>query len=246
VAIRNKIGLHVDACLGGYVLPFIRMAGYEVPDNDFSVPGVTSISCDVHKYGCTPKGISTLLWKNQEMRKYQYFVAAEWTGGIYATPTLTGSKNGSISAAAWGIMLSYGKEGYTENARRIREAVDKVKEGINRLPKIFVQGNPLINVVAFGSDELSVYTIYDALCEKGWHVIAMQKPPSVHICVTTANCHRVEEYVSDIENAVREEIANPSKKAGGAVALYGVADRCPDERMIGDMCAWYLDCLYEA
>jgi sphinganine-1-phosphate aldolase len=120
LAIKHNIGLHVDACLGGFVLPFEKIANYDLPDIDFTVPGVTSVSCDVHKYGCTPKGISCLMWKSADWRKYQYFVAPEWSGGIYATPTMTGTKNGSISAAAWAVMNSYGRDGYTENAIKIR------------------------------------------------------------------------------------------------------------------------------
>jgi sphinganine-1-phosphate aldolase len=224
LALKYNIGLHVDACLGGFVLPFVKMAGYEVPDVDFSVPGVTSISCDVHKYGCTPKGISTLMWKNTEMRRFQYFVTPEWTGGIYATPTITGSKNGSISAAAWAVMNCYGKDGYTENGRLIRVAVDTIKDGIRGIPELEVMGDPIINVIAFTSTKINIYKIYDRLTENGWHAVSLQNPSGIHLCVTSANCFRAAEYVKDIGQAVRDELANPTKIATGATALYGMAE----------------------
>lgn len=131
------IGCHVDCCLGSFLLPYIIKLK-TLPPCDFTVLGVTSISCDPHKYGFGPKGTSVIMYRGKELRHYQYFVSTDWTGGIYATPTLLGSRSGAVVAATWAVMLSMGQEGYRNAARRISEVAEEVIKGIKSIPDLFV------------------------------------------------------------------------------------------------------------
>lgn len=114
LAVKYDIPLHVDACLGGFLIAFMADAGFKLPVFDFRLPGVTSISCDTHKYGYTPKGSSVIMYKNKDYRKYQYFSAIEWTGGIYVSPTFAGSRAGSIIAMTWATLAHIGHKGYVK------------------------------------------------------------------------------------------------------------------------------------
>ena len=116
------IGMHVDSCLGGFLLPFLRDLGFQLPEFDFRVPGVTSMTADPHKYGYTPKGVSCVLYADAKLRRHQYFVSPEWTGGIYASPTIAGSRPGGLLAGAWAAMMTMGRRGYVDHAQRIMTA----------------------------------------------------------------------------------------------------------------------------
>jgi sphinganine-1-phosphate aldolase len=127
------VGLHVDCCLGGFVLPFAKAAGFgdRVRPFDFGVPGVTSISVDTHKYGYASKGTSVVLYRNKELRKYQYFAYPEWPGGLYATPTIAGSRAGGLVAACWASLASIGKQGFISITRDIMACVRNIAEGVS-------------------------------------------------------------------------------------------------------------------
>jgi glutamate/tyrosine decarboxylase-like PLP-dependent enzyme len=143
------IGFHTDACLGGFVLPWARRLGYAVPPFDFSVPGVTSMSADTHKFGYAAKGTSVVLYRGTELRRHQYFTATEWPGGLYFSPTLAGSRPGGLSAACWAAMVATGDDGYLEATRRVLETGTRVRDGIAAIPALRVLGDPLW-VVASG------------------------------------------------------------------------------------------------
>ena len=131
LALEHKIGLHVDGCLGGFILPWIEKLGYEIPPFDFRLPGVTSMSCDTHKYGYALKGTSTLLVRNHKLLRYQFFSVSDWSGGLYASPTVQGSRSGGLSAATWAAMVAMGEEGYLKAARLIMETADRIRQGIS-------------------------------------------------------------------------------------------------------------------
>ncbi|HVZ36007.1 MAG TPA: aminotransferase class V-fold PLP-dependent enzyme, partial [Polyangiaceae bacterium] len=133
VARNRGIGLHVDACLGAFILPFARQLGYPVAAFDFRVPGVTSMSADTHKYGYAAKGTSVVLYSTPELRRYQYFVATDWPGGLYSSPTLSGSRPGALGAACWAALLHVGYDGYLDAARRILETAAQLRAGIRRI-----------------------------------------------------------------------------------------------------------------
>ncbi|KAL8138148.1 hypothetical protein V2J09_004149 [Rumex salicifolius] len=236
-ALASSFGvcLHVDLCLGGFVLPFARKLGYPVPSFDFSVQGVTSISVDVHKYGLAPKGTSVVLYRNREIRKHQFIAVTEWTGGMYVSPTIAGSRPGSLIAGAWAAMMSVGEEGYLENTRQIMETSKKIQEGIKGIPELLIIGKPDMTIVAFGSDSVDIFEVNDLLSLKGWHLNALQRPNSLHICVTLQHVNMADDFLKDLKESVERVKANPGPVKGGMAPIYGAAGRMPDRVMVGDL-----------
>src|SRR5438093_3867058 len=167
MAAERGIGFHTDACLGGFVLPWARRLGHDVPEFDFRVPGVTSMSADTHKFGYAAKGTSVVLYRGTELRSHQYFVATDWPGGLYFSPTLAGSRPGALSATCWAAMVATGEEGYLDATRRILETAATIRRGIGAIPELRVLGDPLW-VIAFASDSLDIYRVLERMTERGW------------------------------------------------------------------------------
>jgi sphinganine-1-phosphate aldolase len=202
IANENDLLFHVDACVGGFMLPFVRKLGYPVPDFDFGVPGVTSISVDLHKYAYAAKGASVVLYKNKGLRRHQFFVSTDWSGGIYASPTMTGTRPGGAIAAAWAIMNHLGEAGYLAIADTVMKTVTKLREGIEAIGGISILGDPAMSILAIGSDRLNVYEIGDELTLRGWHMDRQQYPPSLHLTVTHAHAQVADQFLLDLEQAV--------------------------------------------
>ena len=152
IAADRGIGFHTDSCLGGFVLPWAERLGYPVPPFDFRVPGVTSMSCDTHKFGYAAKGTSVVLYRDPDLRAYQYYRTADWPGGLYFSPTFAGSRPGALSAQAWAALVSIGEEGYLEATRRILETAAVIRAGVDAVPGLRVLGDPLW-VIAFAADD---------------------------------------------------------------------------------------------
>ena len=215
LALRNKIGLHVDCCLGGFMAPFAKDNGINIPAFDFQVPGVTTISVDHHKFGQAPKGISVLLFREKSLRKYAIYATAKWTGGIYATPTMAGSRSAAPIAGAWAAMMYYGYEGYVAQAKAVSEAAAKLVAGIKeQIPELRVIGDPKLSLVAFASNRrgLDIYSVYDKLTKKGWKLGAVQKPAGINLSITPFNAGTIEDLINDLKVAVKEVLANPREK----------------------------------
>lgn len=223
------IGFHVDACLGGFVLPWARKLGYKVPDFDFGLPGVTSMSVDTHKYGYAPKGTSVILYRNPELIHHQYYVTTAWPGGIYFSPTMAGSRSGGVVAAAWAVLLATGEKGYMENTRRIIETAARIKEGIAKIPELRLMGDSLW-VVAFASEKTNIYQVMETMASRGWALNGLHKPAGVHLAVTLrhTNDEVVNRFLSDLRESVRECMANPGQESGMA-PVYGMAGSLPEE-----------------
>ncbi|KAI5269824.1 putative sphingosine-1-phosphate lyase [Aureobasidium subglaciale] len=260
LALRRNIPLHVDCCLGSFLVPFLERAGYDTELFDFRVKGVTSISCDTHKYGFAPKGNSTLLYRSAALRKYQYFISPDWSGGVYASPSMAGSRPGALIAGCWASMMSVGEAGYITSCHQIVGAAKKMAEGLRSRDTLrndlYILGKPLVSVVAFSSDTLDIYNIADGMSSKGWHLNALQSPAAIHVAVTLPIVPVVDELLNDLEACVEEERekqrqaivegkGKPLKK-GDAAALYGVAGALPDKSIVEDLAAGFLDCLYKA
>ncbi|CAH0490922.1 unnamed protein product [Peronospora farinosa] len=228
LAVQNDVGLHVDCCLGGFVLPFARKLRQDIPVFDFSLPGVTSMSCDTHKYGYGSKGTSVVLYKNSTIRRFQYFTYPDWTGGLYVTPTLAGSRPGALSAAAWASMVRLGYEGYLEKTKGILDTVDEIKAGIQRIDGIHVLGDPKAMVVSFAGDKgVNALKVSDAMAKHGWSLNPLQHPISVHLCVTVRHIGKAKKFLDALEAAVNlvKEDLNPSPEGGSAI--YGMASSLP-------------------
>ena len=244
LARERKVGLHVDAGLGAFVLPFARDLGYPVPAFDFRLPGVTSMSADTHRYGYAPKGTSVVLYRGHALRALQYFVATEWPGGLYFSPTLAGSRPGALSAAAWAAMLSLGRAGYRDAARRILETAARMKHAIRSIPELRLVRDPLF-VLAFTSDAVDVYRVLDAMTARGWRLNGLQRPPAVRLAVTLRHCQPgvAERFAADLQASVAEVKAKPAEN-GGLAPVYGLAASLPFRGVVADLLRAYVDRLY--
>ena len=247
---RRGVLLHVDCCLGGFVLPFARDLGYPIPPFDFSVPGVTSISVDTHKFGQAHKGTSVVLYRSSDIRRYQYTSITDWTGGLYISPGFAGSRSGALIATAWAALVHMGREGYMEATRSMMTAARSFAQGISKIKGLEVIGDPEMSVVAFKAQaaypELNIYKVNDLLSARGWHLNALQRPPALHICFTAAHSgHTVEELLRDVEECVQGVLAHPEEGGEGMAPLYGMAATVPDRRIVGNFLIAYQDILLE-
>jgi len=245
LALRYGVGLHVDCCLGGFLIPFMEKAGFNMRPCDFRLPGVTTISCDTHKYGFAPKGSSVVLYKTKELRSYQYFVAPDWTGGIYASPTIAGSRPGALLAGCWATMLRVGEDGYVKCTREIITAARKISSAIKRIPGLKLMGEPEVCVVAFASDDFDIFLLGEQLTNKGWNLNSLQFPSSIHICITFANKDSADDFIQDLTSLTAELMKTPGKKAEGAGAIYGMAQAVPDRSIVDNIARCFIDTLYE-
>ncbi len=246
IAKEHGIGLHVDACLGGYMLPFVRKLGYEIPDFDFSVPGVTSISADIHKYGYGAKGSSTILYRKDELLKYQYCATIDWSGGIYASAAMQGSRPAGTIAAAWAALNSLGENGYLKLAKITMDTTKKLINGIEQIPELYILGKPDMSVYSFTSDKFHIYNVADAMERRGWHLDRMQFPPAIHMTINPPQSKVVDPFLKDLNESVEEVLKNPEKEAEGQSALYGMIANAPDRDSVKDFVLDFLKDLYKA
>jgi sphinganine-1-phosphate aldolase len=246
LAKENGIGMHVDACLGGYLLPFVRKLGYDIPDFDFSVPGVTSISADIHKYGYGAKGSSTILYRNDNLLKYQYCATIDWSGGIYASPAMQGSRPAGTIAAAWAALNSLGENGYLKLAKVVMDITKKLIDGIEQIPELYILGKPHMSVFSFTSDKFHIYNVADAMERRGWHLDRMQFPPAIHLTINPPQSKVVEPFLKDLNESVEEVKKNPDEEPGGQSALYGMIAAAPDRASVKDFVLDFLKDLYKA
>jgi sphinganine-1-phosphate aldolase len=237
LAQERDICCHVDACVGGFFLPFMRRLGLKTPPFDFIVPGVTSISADLHKYGYAARGTSTIIYRDKEIRKHQFFTYADWPGGLYGSPTMPGSRPGGVIAAAWAVLHYLGEEGYLRLARTVMDTTRTLIDGINAIPGLHVLGEPDMSVFSFTSDSVDIYAVADAMDARGWHLDRQQMPPKVHLVVTPAHRDVVDEFLADLA-ATTKSVAATGPAPGGTAAMYGMLGTLPDrgavERVILD------------
>uniref|UniRef100_A0A8B9LVC0 sphinganine-1-phosphate aldolase n=2 Tax=Astyanax mexicanus TaxID=7994 RepID=A0A8B9LVC0_ASTMX len=246
LAERYNIPFHVDACLGGFLIVFMEKAGFKLEPFDFRVKGVTSISADTHKYGYAPKGSSVVLYSDKKYRHYQFFVAPDWQGGIYASPSMAGSRPGGIIAACWATMMHMGENGYVDATRKVVQTTRTIAAGLRKIEGIFVFGNPEVSVVAIGSDDFDVFRLSNALTSKGWNLNSLQFPSSIHICVTMRHTMPgvAEHFINDVKEGVAVIMKNPKEKTTGMGAIYGMAQTIPDRSLVTEISCGFLDCLY--
>jgi glutamate/tyrosine decarboxylase-like PLP-dependent enzyme len=198
------VNCHVDACMGGITLPMLERLGYPIPPFDFRVPGVTSISVDLHKYGYTAKGASVLLHRNKELRKHQTFVTQNWLGGLYASSGILGTKSGGPIAAAWAVMKYLGEDGYLRLTKAARVATETLHEGLRRIPGVRVLAEPDATLVAFTFDDVDAFAVGNALAQRGWFVDQQQPPPSLHCTVNAVHAAVIGAFLSDLSAVVGE------------------------------------------
>jgi sphinganine-1-phosphate aldolase len=222
IALRYGLRFHVDACLGGFLLPFVREIGYAVPDFDFVVPGVSSISADLHKYGFTAKGVSAILYRDSALRKYQYFAYGDWPGGLFVSPTATGTRPGGAIASAWAVLNYLGRSGYQNIAQTIMNTTLKLQDGITKISKLYILGKPEASVFTIGSNNINIHALADKLEERGWIIDQQTNPDCLHFMVTPAHTDIVEIFLRDLQSCVEEVSTNPVSDTGKSAALYGM------------------------
>jgi glutamate/tyrosine decarboxylase-like PLP-dependent enzyme len=205
LALASGASCHVDACMGGFVLPFAEMIGRDVAPWDFRVDGVTTISADVHKLGYAPKGVSVILHRTKELRRHQTFVFDDWLGGFYASPNMQGSRSGLPMATAWAVMQHLGVEGYVELTRTVLASADAMRAGIAAIDGIRVLGDGTFHLIALSAeldDPVDVFALGDALEARGWFHDRQTPPDSLHSTVSNTNAGVIDEYLSDLAEAV--------------------------------------------
>lgn len=244
LASAHGIGMHVDACVGGFILPFVEALGHPVPPFDFRVPGVTSISADLHKYGFAAKGASTVLYRNAALRRYQFFTHTEWPGGMMGSTTMLGTRAGGPIAAAWAAMRSLGRQGYLHNANIIMATRDKFLAGISAIPGLRVLGQPVTGVFAFAADGLEIFAVADAMELRGWHIDRQHRPDAIHLMINPNHAAIVDEYLSDLRACVAFVQSHPDAGQSGNAALYGLLTRLPERGQVADLITQHMDHLY--
>jgi len=234
IAQRHRIPLHVDACVGGFILPFMEMNGVALPPWDYRVAGVTSISADVHKYGFAAKGASTITYRSLDILKHQMFVYEDWPGGVFASPAMLGTRPGGAYAAAWGALQHFGVSGYRDLADRTTRAFERLKSGIAAMPELRVLGDPKGPLLGYASRDsaVNIYAVGDQLDARGWKVNRLQFPEGLHAMVTAQHLHSVDAYVADLTQAVAIVKANPSLAQRGEAATYGLMAHIPLRGMV--------------
>lgn len=234
---KKKIPLHIDCCMGGFLLPFL--------DNNnvsFEHKGITSISADTHKYGNCFKGSSVLLFSNPLIKRHQHFIKTDWEGGMYATPTIMGSKSGALIATTWASLLYMGEKRFTRIAVKIRNLLRMVKDHYKDNTYIKIIGNPDINIIAFGSGSIPIYSVINEM--KTWDLSIMANPPSFHLCITSVHTEKkIKSFIQELDQAIQNVVSNPNKKLEGTVAIYGSATKVENSIFTEDVVNDYLHLL---
>lgn len=202
IAERRGIWLHVDACVGGYLAPFVRMTGRKVPDFDFAVPGVCSLSADLHKFGFCPKPASTVFYRDADKAQHHMFDADVWPNGRFLTTTIVGTRPAGGVAGAWATLQYLGLDGYKRIAAALMEFVDAYQAGIRATAGLKILGQPDLSIVSFGSDEFDVFRVAELMSDKGWLSGLVQKPKGIHRMMSMFHEPVLNEYLNDLRAAV--------------------------------------------
>lgn len=230
IAEEHGLWLHVDSCLGGMMLPWLEELEYDIPLFDFRVPGVCSITADLHKYGYAPKGVSTVNYRTRELRSYQFFAYTNWPGGIYGTPCIAGGRPGGTIASAWAVLKYLGRTGLMEQMKRAKDATDRLIAGIRAMPGFSILGDPKGTVFAFASDRHDNGALSGALNELGWHVEVQQLPTCLHMTVSPAHLETVDRFLVDLERAAKAVESSDGTHFSGSAVVYTMLATIPDEK----------------
>ncbi|MBM4268313.1 MAG: aspartate aminotransferase family protein [Deltaproteobacteria bacterium] len=212
IAAERGISFHTDACVGGFLLPFLERLGEPIPAFDFRVEGVTTISADVHKYGYATKGASVISHRDRSTLTHQIFLYDQWPGGLYGSPALAGARPAAPIAAAWAVMNFLGEEGYVALARRVRDTVRVLRTGIESIPELHLWGNPPASLLAFGSEKVDILAVGDVMDDRGWHLDRQTGPDALHMMVSPEHDRIADAFLADL----REAVAHHGPRRGGA------------------------------
>jgi glutamate/tyrosine decarboxylase-like PLP-dependent enzyme len=230
IALDRGVGLHVDGCLGAFILPFGIELGYDIEPFDFSVPGVTTISADTHKYGYSLKGTSVLCFADQALRNDQYFYLTDWSGGKYCSPGMDGSRSGGLLAATWAAMVHLGRSGYRQYAEQIFATSTSMQAAVREHASLRLMGKPTF-LFSFTSDDFDVYLVNDFLRLRGWRMNGQQYPNALHMAVTRPQTQPgvVERWKADLAEAVAYAHEHRDEPAKSGAIYGGVAGGMTEE-----------------
>ncbi len=208
IALKYDLLFHVDACVGGMYLPFLKKVGYEVPKFDFSVSGVTSMSMDFHKYGYAAKGASIVLHRSRKLHEYQIFTHADWPGYALVNTTMQSARTVGPLAACWAILHKLGEEGYMDLVKKTMTAAETITKGVNGLQGFYILGEPIMNVLAIASDKYDIFDISKKMEQRGWPLqIQLQagpSPASIHLTIVPFNAPLADKFVEDLKASADE------------------------------------------
>ena len=221
LAQERNLWLHIDACVGGFIAPFARELGQPIPDFDFTIPGVTSMSADLHKYGFTAKGASTFLLCKDSLRKYQIFEFDEWSRGHYASPTVPGTRPGGPIAAAWAVLNYLGRDGYLRIAAELFDAIDRLKKGIRSIDGLSIIADPPLTILSYTSSNYDIFAVAKAMTQRGWFVTRSAEPRAIHMgMLTMTHVPIVDQYLTDLAESV-DQAKSGKVKANDEAITYG-------------------------
>lgn len=224
LAAERGINCHVDACMGGVTLTYLARLGHPIPPWNFAVPGVTSISVDLHKFGYTAKGASVIVHRTKQLRSYQTFVTDNWLGGVYGSSGVLGTKGGGAMAAAWAVLHHLGDEGYLRLTAAARRACEQLAAAVSAIPELQLWAPPDAMLLSFGAADparLDVFAVADALWKRGWYVDRQGPPPSLHCTVNAVHDGKIDEFAADLRASVAEV---SSARTHGDQGAYGTVD----------------------
>ncbi len=202
LARKRELWLHVDACVGGYIAPFVRMTGRDVPHFDLRIEGVSSLSADLHKFGFCPKPASTVFYSTEDKASHHNFDFDGWPNGRFVTGTIVGTRPSGGVAAAWAVFNHLGIEGYKKIAADLMSFIDAYKAGVEEIDGLRILGKPHLSIVAFGSDEIDVFRVAEVMAEKGWLPGLVQEPRAIHRMMSMIHADSKDEYLNDLRAAV--------------------------------------------
>jgi sphinganine-1-phosphate aldolase len=235
IALKHKVSLHLDACIGSFLINFSYV------NYDFRLDGVTSISADFHKYGQSPKGASSIMYRNKELMKYQYFIDEKWSGGIYASSAFSGSRCGNIVALTWATLMYHGYLGYEENYKHIMELKSYFINKINKISDLYIYGNPILSIIAVNSNELNINTIAEELKKKSWEVNVIQFPRGFHFCLTSYHSKEVlDNFFYDLTNIINKLKCDGKGTETYSPCIYGTMEKINDSDIMNDVITDYL------
>lgn len=203
IAEQENKWLHVDACVGGYIAPFVRMNGADIKPFDFEVNGVSSMSADLHKYGYCAKGASSVLFRSEDLMAHMIFDCDGWPGGRMITPTLSGTRPGGAISAAWAVMNYLGIEGYKSKQKMVTDARETIEEGVKALG-FEILGTPQVGIVAFSHPTENVFAVYKQMYKRGWFTSLTTEPRSLHLMLSPFHAEVTDIYLMDLKNSLEQ------------------------------------------
>jgi glutamate/tyrosine decarboxylase-like PLP-dependent enzyme len=224
LAAERDINCHVDGCMGGVTLTYLAKLGHSIPPWNFTVPGVTSISVDLHKFGYTAKGASVIMHRTKQLRSYQTFVTDNWLGGFYGSSGVLGTKGGGAMAAAWAVLHYLGDDGYLRLTSAARRAGEQLAAAVDAIPELQLWAPPDATLLSFGARDpqrLDMFGLADALWKRGWYLDRQGPPPSLHCTVNAVHDGKIDEFVADLRASIADVTARRSHGDQGA---YGTVE----------------------